>query len=58
MGNTRLLVFMQKNARGLMARLTIENSVEDIEKLSGFNSDGYYNSKAESTATEPVFLRD
>ena len=41
-----------------MARWIIENNVKDFEKLSDFNSDGYYYSKAESTATEPVFLRD
>jgi cytoplasmic iron level regulating protein YaaA (DUF328/UPF0246 family) len=41
-----------------MARWIIENNVKDFEELSGFNSDGYYYSKAESTATEPVFLRD
>ena len=58
MGITKLLVFMQKKARGLMARWIIENNVKDFEELSGFNSDGYYYSKAESTATEPVFLRD
>jgi cytoplasmic iron level regulating protein YaaA (DUF328/UPF0246 family) len=41
-----------------MARWIIENNVKDFEKLSGFNLDSYYYSKTESTATEPVFLRD
>jgi cytoplasmic iron level regulating protein YaaA (DUF328/UPF0246 family) len=41
-----------------MARWIIENDVKDSEQLSSFNSDGYYYSKAESTTTEPVFLRD
>ena len=34
-----------------------ENKITDFEKLSGFNVDGYKYSKAESTATTPVFLR-
>ena len=41
----------------MMARWIIENKITDFEKLSGFNVDGYKYSKAESTATTPVFLR-
>ena len=57
-GKYKIISFYAKKARGLMARWIIENNVKDFEELSGFNSDGYYYSKAESTATEPVFLRD
>ena len=57
-GKYKIISFYAKKARGLMARWIIENNVKDFEELSGFNSDGYYYSKAESTTTEPVFLRD
>ena len=57
-GKYKIISFYAKKARGLMARWIIENNVKDFEELSGFKSDGYYYSKAESTATEPVFLRD
>ena len=57
-GKYKIISFYAKKARGLMARWIIENNIKDFEELSDFNSDGYYYSKAESTATEPVFLRD
>ena len=56
-GKTRIISFFAKKARGMMARWIIENKITDFEKLSGFNVDGYKYSKAESTATSPVFLR-
>jgi hypothetical protein len=48
---------MQKKARGLMARWIIQNKVTDFEELINFDIDGYRYSKAESTISEPVFLR-
>ena len=57
-GKHKIISFYAKKARGLMARWIIENNIKDFEKLSKFNIDGYYFSKAESTVTEPVFLRD
>ena len=57
-GKHKIISFYAKRARGLMARWIIENNIKDFEKLSKFNIDGYYFSKAESTVTEPVFLRD
>jgi cytoplasmic iron level regulating protein YaaA (DUF328/UPF0246 family) len=41
-----------------MAKWIIENNIKDFEQLSQFNLDGYCFSKAESSAAEPVFLRD
>ena len=41
-----------------MAKWIIEQNIKDFEKLSEFNLDGYYYTKADSSATEPVFLRD
>ena len=56
-GKEKIISFYAKKARGMMARWIIENKITDFEKLSGFNVDGYKYSKAESTATTPVFLR-
>ncbi len=57
-GKHKIISFYAKKARGLMAKWVIENNVRDFEKLSKFNLDGYYFSKKDSSATEPVFLRD
>ena len=56
-GNYKIISFYAKKARGLMARWIIQNKVINFEDLSGFDLDGYKYSKAESTATVPVFLR-
>ena len=53
----KIISFYAKKARGLMARWIIQNKVKDFEDLANFNVDGYKYSKAESTATTPVFLR-
>ena len=57
-GKHKIISFYAKRARGLMAKWIIENNIKDFEKLSKFNLDGYYFSKKDSSATEPVFLRD
>ena len=56
-GNYKIISFYAKKARGLMARWIIQNKVTNFEDLSKFDLDGYKYSKAESTATVPVFLR-
>ena len=57
-GKHKIISFYAKRARGLMAKWIIENNIKDFEKLSKFNLDGSYFSKKDSSATEPVFLRD
>ena len=57
-GKHKIISFYAKRARGLMAKWIIENNIRDFEKLSKFNLDGYYYTKKDSSATEPVFLRD
>ena len=57
-GKHKIISFYAKRARGLMAKWIIENNIRDFEKLSKFSLDGYYFSKKDSSATEPVFLRD
>ena len=56
-GNYKIISFYAKKARGLMARWIIQNKVTNFEDLSGFDVDGYKYSKAESSASVPVFLR-
>ena len=56
-GKYKIISFYAKKARGLMARWIIQNKVTDFEDLTKFNLDGYRYSKAESSATTPVFLR-
>ena len=56
-GKYKIISFYAKKARGLMARWIIQNKVTDFEELINFDIDGYKYSKAESTISEPVFLR-
>ena len=56
-GKYKIISFYAKKARGLMARWVIQNKVTDFEELINFDLDGYKYSKAESTSSEPVFLR-
>ena len=56
-GKYKIISFYAKKARGLMARWIIQNKITDFEELINFDIDGYRYSKAESTTSEPVFLR-
>ena len=56
-GKYKIISFYAKKARGLMARWIIQNKITDFEQLINFDIDGYKYSKAESTISEPVFLR-
>lgn len=53
----RQVVIYTKKARGLMARYIIENRIEDIEDIKGFNLDNYWFSPQKSTETRLVFTR-
>ncbi|MFS1703275.1 peroxide stress protein YaaA [Alteromonas sp. AMM-1] len=55
-GQYKIISFFAKKARGLMARYIIQNRVDDVAGLKGFDTDGYYYSEAQSSATELVFL--
>ncbi|ALJ06340.1 hypothetical protein APS56_14865 [Pseudalgibacter alginicilyticus] len=56
-GNYKVISFFAKEARGLMARYIIDNNVETITDLKGFNSGGYGFSEDLSTKTDLVFIR-
>lgn len=57
-GQYKLISFYAKKARGLMARWIVQNRVEQPQELQEFDLDGYYFAADQSTASQPVFLRD
>lgn len=56
-GKLKMISFFAKKARGLMTRYIIENNIESIEDLKGFNKDGYQFDANLSTETKFVFTR-
>lgn len=50
-------VMYTKKARGMMARYVIQNRIEDIEDLKGFNDEGYWFTPQLSTETKLAFTR-
>lgn len=56
-GKARVVSFMAKRARGMMARFMIVNRLEDPEDLKGFTSGGYTYRPEQSDATTWVFQR-
>lgn len=56
-GQYKTIMTFAKKARGLMVRYIIDNNVEAIEELKGFDVEGYGFSEEMSTETELVFTR-
>lgn len=56
-GKARVVSFMAKRARGMMARHIVVNRLEDPEDLKGFTSGGYTHRPEQSDATTWVFQR-
>lgn len=56
-GQYKIIMMYAKKARGLMARYIIDNNIETLENLKGFNIDGYAFSEEMSTDTELLFTR-
>jgi cytoplasmic iron level regulating protein YaaA (DUF328/UPF0246 family) len=56
-GALKSIMTFAKHARGLMVRYIIENGVEDIDGLKGFDSQGYGFDANLSSDTELVFTR-
>jgi len=56
-GQYKTIMTYAKIARGLMVRYIINQSIETIEDLKGFNYDGYGFSEALSSGNELVFTR-
>lgn len=56
-GESRIISFYAKHARGLMARFAIQNRVERVEELKAFDVGGYKFQPVQSGDTEWVFTR-
>lgn len=56
-GAYKVISFMAKRARGMMARFAIEQQITEPEKLKAFKTDGYVFSKAISTESRWIFRR-
>ncbi|CAM1367562.1 conserved protein of unknown function [Tenacibaculum soleae] len=56
-GQYKTIMTFAKKARGLMVRYIIENEIETIDGLQGFNIDGYLFSEEMSSKSELVFTR-
>jgi uncharacterized protein len=56
-GQTKVISFMAKRARGLMVRFAAENRVKKPADLTHFETDGYAYITADSNAERLVFRR-
>ena len=56
-GRWKIVSFYAKRARGLMTRYAIEHKIDDVEKLKGFDTEGYAFDAAASDAGRWVFRR-
>lgn len=56
-GQLKMISFFAKKARGLMVRYIIDNSIERVEDLKGFNYEGYSFDSNLSSSKELVFTR-
>ena len=56
-GEYKIISFYAKKARGLMSKYIIDNKIENIEDLKGFDYDGYYYDDNATTETNIAFKR-
>lgn len=56
-GNPKVVMMYAKNARGKMARFLIEQGIENLSDMQGFDLDGYRFDKERSVENRWVFLR-
>lgn len=56
-GESRIISFFAKKARGTMARFAIDERIEKAEDLKAFDRDGYGFNKALSSETDWIFTR-
>lgn len=57
-GQYKIISFYAKKARGLMCRYAIDNNITQVEKLKGFDYEGYAYNESMSSGSEWVFIRD
>lgn len=56
-GQFKVISFFAKKARGMMSRYIIQNKINQVEALKGFDTDGYYYDAQESTPENLLFKR-
>lgn len=56
-GESRIISFFAKKARGAMARFAIDERIETAEDLKGFDCDGYRFDKSTSSESDWIFIR-
>ena len=56
-GNYKTIAIFSKRARGLMTRYIIDNNIDSIKGIKGFNSDGYLFAESLSSSNELIFTR-
>ena len=56
-GNYKTIAIFSKRARGLMTRYIIDNNIDSIDGIKGFNSDGYLFTESLSSSNELIFTR-
>ena len=56
-GESRIISFFAKKARGTMARFAIDQRIDRAEDLKAFDRDGYRFDKATSTESDWTFIR-
>lgn len=56
-GQYKIISFYAKKARGLMSRYIIQNRIESVEELKGFNLEGYKFDPKSSNNKDFVFIR-
>ena len=56
-GDYKIVMTYAKRARGLMVRYIIENNINTLEELKGFNTEGYLYTESLSSVSELVFTR-
>jgi hypothetical protein len=57
-GVPKVISFLAKRARGMMARYMMEKRLENPESLTLFDSAGYRYDRSTSTPSAPVFIRN
>ena len=56
-GDLKMIGFFAKKARGMMARFIVQNGIEKLDDLKGFNAEGYAFHAGLSDETSWVFTR-
>ena len=57
-GKLKMISFFAKKARGMMARYVIDNNINHLADIKGFNTEGYqYSEEHTEKEMQPVFIR-